>query len=320
MSSAAGVYKGAWMNWDQSGLAGMRLTVSPTIGTVIIAAIALFITACGAQSWSVVRLLLHQLLANGKQGHPVDGDDIDDADIQFTLRNYNAIGAAFHLPKLMTDRLSQRDSRRKFSWLWALLVFAAAIIHVAGWPLAALSASFITGSEDDILVTSPDCGIYVDTSVVSSITPASGFQAKERNFTRVADEYVQTCYNTTESSNSLCRRFVRQQILWSAKPDAPCPFADGMCLQGASSAFEMDTGLLDSHETLGLNSAPENRVLYRRKTICSPVVTKGHGELIPGKLPGEEIAYYYYGVVDGFNATFILSTYAQRSPSGYILV
>ncbi|KAH7131651.1 hypothetical protein B0J13DRAFT_642473 [Dactylonectria estremocensis] len=293
MSSAASVYEGFWTDHDHGGLSSARLTLDAYNAALLIAFIAIFVTICGDRMWSAVQFVLHQLRAGAKQR----GEDDENLQLLITGRR--------EVKTICYD---------------AVLAFLALFNFVA-WTAAGVLSAWVAVSNNPLIHVSPDCGFYADPSDAVSFTPAAGFQARLLNSSRTADEYVQTCYNTSSSSNSLCQQFVQQEIRWTGKSNATCPFASGMCLGGDNAAFEMDSGMIDSHDTLGINAAKENRVQYRRKSTCAPVVTRDpYAELIPGRYPGEEYALYHYGdTLSTLNYTYLLSTYAQRGPAGYIL-
>ena len=315
MSSAASFYEGFWMDHDQTGLSAARLTLRAPASTILIALIAIFVTACGSQMWSIIRFVLHQSRAGAR---PQSADD--DEHLQLFIAHSSMSGAAGHGLALIWKLLRSPGPRNSNKFRWAVVLASVALFTFLGWTVAAAFSAAVALTDVPLLYVSPACGFYIDPPGEHSFAPAAGFQARLLNSSRIADEYVRTCYNTSLSANSLCQQFVQQDIRWIQKPNASCPFAPGMCLGGDNAAFEMDSGMIDSHETLGLNAARENRVLYRRSTTCAPVVTKPpYGELVPGPFPEEELALYHYGNVDKFNYTYQLSTYAQKGPAGYVL-
>lgn len=62
-----------------------------------------------------------------------------------------------------------------------------------------------------------------------------------------------------------------------------------------SGNIEFDTGYLDSHLDLGMNTPPRDRVQIRRKTTCAPLVTEGYTRTV--KYDGSDANYtqYLYG-------------------------
>jgi hypothetical protein len=229
-------------------------------------------------------------------------------------------GILIHGPMFIWKSLQQKNTSSRNLIRWTAFVITIAFITLAGTTTLAILSSMVSLPNRHFRIVSPSCGFYTDTSVPHYFKPAAGFQARWLNSSRVADEYVQTCYNISHATSSLCQQFVQQEIKWTPRSNAPCPFASGICLGGDSSAFEMDSGMIDSHATLGLNAARGNRVLYRRKTTCAPIITgEPYAKLVAGKYPGEEFALYYYGPLPGSDFTYHLSTYAQRGPSSYAL-
>lgn len=65
--------------------------------------------------------------------------------------------------------------------------------------------------------------------------------------------YARACYDNP--ANVLqCNQFPQQQLHWKTNQNASCPFEADLCFYGATSAYEMDTVMIDSHEDLGINA------------------------------------------------------------------
>ncbi|KAK4208610.1 hypothetical protein QBC37DRAFT_296323 [Rhypophila decipiens] len=302
MSSAAGVYKGRWTDREHGSVLGMRVTLSSSSGQILLAAIALFVGICGLQSWSVCRLVLHQMRPKDKAGH-------EHPEVAGSGGTSYAIPASGHTVSANRDK---SHSQSPVSQPWAISIILIALLNLSLWPIAALFSSQIARADYPVLVSSPNCGHYIDMDINST------------------DEYIQTCHSfsqtagqndsTSYSNSPLCRQFTTVMVPWQSDTNASCPFEQKMCLIGA--AFGMDTGYLDSHDVFGINTPPDQRILYRRKTVCSPLIEDepGHVGRRRGIEPGEEMILYYYGGDDStIEVTFRVSTYAQRSPSGYTI-
>ena len=124
------------------------------------------------------------------------------------------------------------------------------------------------------MVRSPNCGqLDVDTTVAMGNLDA--YRALTANDSLVASTYSQTCYGNTENILQ-CDQYTQQQIKWNVIANASCPFGDDLCFYGRTSAFEMDSGMMDSHGTLGINAPESNRVQLRKVTTCSPLYLFGH--------------------------------------------
>ena len=270
--------------------------------------------------WSMIRFALHQLRSR---------DDPQDAaeQEQRIVLTIPAPPEVIAWQSATIVHYWRRPSLTRLTLLKrAAPVIIVAFVHFAGWNAAGvLSSKVYQAMDDQLLVLSHDCGFYIDLSTINNtFIPASGFQSRTLNSTRIADNYVQECYNVSKSSNTLCRKFVQQEIKWAFNANATCPFASGMCLGGGTGAYEMNTGPLNSHTVFGMNARWKDRVDYARKTTCAPLVTGGaYGKLIPGtnpNFPGEEFALYFYGnFTPTVNYTYMISTYAQRGDTGYLL-
>lgn len=88
---------------------------------------------------------------------------------------------------------------------------------------------------------------------------------------------MQDCYgeSTDQLSQSSCTKFPVDQIQYNLTFNTPCPFNESMCIAKTdNSAFTMDTHLFDSHQTLGINAPPSNRVFLRKLSTCSVIQSR----------------------------------------------
>lgn len=112
-----------------------------------------------------------------------------------------------------------------------------------------------------------------------------------------AANYAQRCYTNTSSLQDPqeCRRYVQQQIPWSANRNASCP--SGRLCKNEVGNLELDSGFIDSNDHLGRNAPPEQRLKFRHLLRCAPLVTDGYmrPETSSSSVSGEErnIKYYY---------------------------
>jgi hypothetical protein len=75
---------------------------------------------------------------------------------------------------------------------------------------------------------------------------------------------------------------------------AGCPFSADVCQPGNANIL-LDTGLMDSHDHLGINSPRRQRFGYRRRLHCAPLKTEPYKQDL--SVPGERraITQYFYG-------------------------
>jgi hypothetical protein len=165
--------------------------------------------------------------------------------------------------------------------LLAFLVVAIALIG------GIFSSEVSKASGSSVLVQSEQCGVLAQTETWLSLA-SNGF-----NFMRQvasASSYARACYGA-RTNELQCSLYVKQQLNWTTNTNAACPFDEDICILNGTQSLQLDTGLIDSHTDLGLNSAPENRISYRKVTTCAPIHTESFTSLrnstsvqTPGKL------------------------------------
>ncbi|KAI1264352.1 hypothetical protein F5Y18DRAFT_436738 [Xylariaceae sp. FL1019] len=91
-----------------------------------------------------------------------------------------------------------------------------------------------------------------------------------------------------------CNRFVTQQLTDDVIVDtnADCPFGDDIC-RNSSANLRLDTGYLNSHDHLGINAPPEERIVWRNVLHCAPIVTEGYTSQV--STPQGNLTRYHYG-------------------------
>lgn len=118
------------------------------------------------------------------------------------------------------------------------------------------------------MIRSSDCGSLSFTEGTTGGPQAlAATSSLDVNDTLAATTYSRACYGNSQNSLQ-CNQYPQPQLHWTVNQNATCPFADGLCFYGDSSAYEMDTGHIDSHQALGINAPQSERVQYRKVTTC----------------------------------------------------
>ncbi|KIW84087.1 hypothetical protein Z517_03333 [Fonsecaea pedrosoi CBS 271.37] len=290
MSSDPGhIYTGSWVNYSKGPITGGTLTLSSSHGAFLVAFLGVFITLVGSQFWVLVSFTLHQLSCTKtydglKKQH------------QVILRNSGtSAGAAYELLLLPFNwkpkkgQLKTLDGSRlwpflKRSWLLSLVpLFSFGLFAGAG----VLSSQVTKAAGDELLVLGSSCGQWN----FDAQAPMSSYLEKSQNESQIASNYARECYGASTRSTT-CNTYVHQQIKWSEDQNTTCPFKGGMCLPGDTAALKLDTGYIDSHSMLGINSREKDRINYRRVTTCAPL--NASDRILPNKIPGTSIIYYNY--------------------------
>ncbi|EQK98060.1 hypothetical protein OCS_06228 [Ophiocordyceps sinensis CO18] len=122
---------------------------------------------------------------------------------------------------------------------------------------------------------------------------ASSLVSHNARFYTNAANYAQQCYTSDITTGTLdCTTYVKRSLPWAADGHAPCPFKGGICRSNTSNLL-LDSGLIDSHEHLGLNAPPADRIQARVVSHCAPLVTAGYSRNI--SVRNYNYTRYYYG-------------------------
>lgn len=146
-----------------------------------------------------------------------------------------------------------------------------AIFAVAG----VFSAEVTKAPGNETLIRSPHCGVLFDDIEGTDKTAKglSGLNFLLANDTIAATAYSRACYGNAPGG-SQCHQYAKPNIPWKQQTNVSCPFSDGICEDNLT--FEMDTGFINSHDDLGVNTKTSDRIEYRKKTTCSILVKKGY--------------------------------------------
>ncbi|KIX99960.1 uncharacterized protein Z520_04598 [Fonsecaea multimorphosa CBS 102226] len=302
MSTDTGrIYTGSWVNHAKGSITGATLTLSSSQGAFLVAFLGVFITLVGSQFWVLVSFALHQLNCT----KTYDGLQKQH---QVILRNSGtSAGAAYELLRLpfywwrREDQTQRIEDARLWPFLrrsWVLSLFpllSFALFAGAG----VLSSQVTKAAGDELLVSGSNCGQWN----FNPQAPMSSYVEKSQNESQIAYNYARECYGGSVSSTT-CNTYMHQQLKWSEDRNANCPFESGMCLLGDTAALKLDTGYIDSHTVLGINSPKRDRIDYRRVTTCAPLNTSGR--IQPNKISGTSIIYYDYdfGPTSSSNVTW----------------
>lgn len=155
---------------------------------------------------------------------------------------------------------------------------------------AGFSSTISSGVGNEVLLDGHGCGV-VDTG---SSTPdtLSSVAAHSSQTMNNAVAYARECYSSNVTGTFDCANFVKNHLPGTMDDQAGCPFDDGMCRSNDSNLI-LDSGYLDSHEHFGMNTPKSQRILFRTKLHCAPVVTDGFSKNV--STPDNNYTQYFYG-------------------------
>lgn len=271
-------------------------------GNLLIAFIALFNSAVGSVTWSLIVYALHQYRAKNETGDGLSHQ------IQVLLRNSSQALAFARNTGAMGWQWHNRGPRvlRRITLLGCLGLLVPAMFAVSGIMASRIA---ITGN---VLYHNTFCGRLDFPRGMPALALAEADAEANRAMT-LSLAYAQGCYVNPLKSVVLaeqqgfqvvppatdCDYFVQPRIPWTVSHPGTCPFQDA-CGVAGSDVIRLDTGLLDSGAYLGHNQPKKNRVLFRRVDTCSPLKSDGFSTDTYEKTPLFDvlgnISWYSYGI------------------------
>jgi hypothetical protein len=259
MSDGIHTYTGPWINWSEGPIRGATLTLSQKHAGVLSAFLAILVSFAGSLFWIILSFAIHQAYTT----KPAQGQDALHAQRQIILRNKTAAGAAWAL--IMLPFENGRTASRVKAVGRSLPLAILAILNILLFGVAGLFTSYITKTAgNSTIIIGPACGGFEFNSSESVMN------FKTLQDTYEAATYVRQCYQGSPSG-LLCGTYARPSIPFTTNQNASCPFASELCAYNGQSAFQMDTGLLDSQTDFGINARAKDRIKFRRVATCAPV-------------------------------------------------
>ena len=311
------VYTGFWINWSRGRVLGSTITLSQRYGGLLTAFLGIFVTVVGAACWTIQSFLIHQHRANKGPSSAMHHQQ------QVVLRNSNTAGSvAWQITQIAWRwrKITNQSTLQSLS-LILLAVSNMILFGVAG----VFSAEVTKAAGNETLIHSPNCGFLlpdVDRPELSTFEGITGANALEANETLAASAYSRACYGKSVSS-SQCFQYPKPNIPWTNRTNAPCPFRGNICKDGVG-GFEMDTGFINSLETLGINTEASEAVEYRKFTSCSVIRTKEYGyeyNFTNSDNEVEELIGYDYETSRGQeDFTYLYNKHNVIGPSSYTLM
>ncbi|KAI0527848.1 hypothetical protein F5B22DRAFT_582560 [Xylaria bambusicola] len=276
------IYTGVWTNWSRGSVMGVTLTLSHIDGNLLIAFVATFISLISSRFWRILCFFLHRYYSTP------ESRDLLHHQRQALLRNSSNSESSFW--KFVQLCHAWRH-RAQSAFLRVLPVLGAAALCFAGFTVAGGFSSWISaGISNAVLLDSAKCGNL--NWVGNSTSDLNSFYRFISEETQNSMAYAQQCYSVNSTGSFGCGLYVVPRLGSSVDTQALCPFADAIC-RSNNSNLRLDSGYIDSHTDLGLNSPPDQRILVRQVYHCAPLNTDGY----KSDILDQEINYtaYNYG-------------------------
>ncbi|KAI0437014.1 hypothetical protein F4803DRAFT_540305 [Xylaria telfairii] len=285
------VYVGMWINWSRGRVLGSTLTISRRDADLLIAFTAFFVAFVTTRVWRIICYAFHRAYSTAD---PRDGIYHQR---QTILRNSSSPegGIQMLLQLLWANRHSE-------GWLRPLPAAVAATLCISTFTVAGGFSSRISSAVgNEVLIKPSNCGYT--RGVPQTPSNPSYFSVSSNRATIISNaaNYALQCYSDENLGLLDCNRFAAKKIPKRIYSQANCPFKDRLC-QDQTNNLRIDSGYLDSHEVLGFNSPPNERILFRNVLHCAPLATaafKSEGNVSLGRY-----TFYHYGnerYIDGAN-------------------
>lgn len=259
--SRTNVFEGVWTNWTCGKLQGLTWTLSTTNGTLLTSSLALFVTLAGSQLWIIIRFAIHQLLASHSSA------DTQERRLQERVVLRNA-ATDLNTVLLVTQVIWTFRYTRDRSCSFPMLIICLAILHYLLFLSAGAFSNRLVGAGPAVLLRSPYCGVWnetyydyindagMDVSSMQGVSTYLQYSDKTQTNVLLSLDYARECYQHKENSigPSACDTLpVSVLHVNKTSYSGSCPFEPQMC-HGGSETVRFDTGVIDSHLHLGINT------------------------------------------------------------------
>lgn len=299
------VYQGFWIDHTQSSILGATITTTNEQANLVIATLSLLVAFAGSHLWDLIAFVSY-CTAISQKPRPIFHHQR-----QALARTITSPGAF----ALEAAKIGWRWRRHR-PWSSIVLLTFLSLVCSVGFLTAGIFVSLVvSNSENQVLVNSDSCGFV---SWRNESTP------QHRRYQQLvfnqAFTYSEACYNKTGDLPQ-CDLFAQHNIPIQHVADVECPFP-GLCK--TEKAFMLDTGLLDSHQSFGINAPPHLRVQMQRAITCAPLdlgqffTERPAGERYNNRdaTPGELIYEWWIGPITAedrpYNSTVWMSNYTSQ--------
>lgn len=257
--TSSDAYVGVWTNWSRGKIHGATLTLPRREAGLLTAFLAIYVSAVGGQFWRIVCYMFHQARA-GQTARQRDGFH---RQIQVLLRNSEGAGGGlWEFARLPFQWRHWGTSTLLKCTLFAFLAF----LNLSAFGAASIFSSAVAkAAGNETLIHSKNCGFAV---FPDTLDPTFSKLLRVMRLSQSAAGYARACYGDVDNLLQ-CTTYPQRQIKYETLRNVSCPFESHRCLDNLAVAF--DTGELDTFKVFGINSAPKDRLTYRRITTCAPI-------------------------------------------------
>jgi hypothetical protein len=239
---------------------GSTLTVPSAAGGYLIAFLALFITFSLGQLWGTICYGCHFLLSSF-----ATRDEFYYKHQALLRSGLPALDFARSMFGVLGPWRGGHASRPRHKTGVLMMIFA--VVFKACTVAAGLFGSLVAVTGGIALMLPSHCGWPSHPHDEYDLLINSALYIPGVRIFENARAYVQKCYAPSANPNGAsCDSFVKPSLQRTVLADLACPFADGIC---DSRGINITSAFIDSHEDLGINARPEDRIRVRKSMTCA---------------------------------------------------
>ncbi|KAI1734566.1 hypothetical protein F4680DRAFT_453841 [Xylaria scruposa] len=279
---------GMWTNWSRGQIMGSTLTLERRDADLLIAFIGFLIAFFATRAWRILCFGFHRYYSTSLPQDAVYHQ------MQAILRNSCSPEDGINLLfRLFWETRHSKGRLRPLSTATVATCCLTAFTVAGGF-----SSRISTGIGDEVLVKSNNCGYPFLTSIFDDPEKHFAGLPYRAGLINNAANYALQCYLSNNSVGLDCNRYIRKHIAGTVDMEAPCPFDNHMC-RNESLNIRLDSGYIDSHKDLGVNSPVDQRILWRNVLQCGPLTTEGFTSEQNSADQNENFTLYHYGTTMG---------------------
>lgn len=128
----------------------------------------------------------------------------------------------------------------------------------------------LSATGNEVFISNKNCGVMTISAVEASFGDGANYQTRQSN---IASVYTDQCYRNNLTAQT-CTTYVKKELPVNVYKNMSCPFPgnERICLRNSTN-LRTDTGFLDSHDHLGINTPPRQRFTFRSVNDCAPLIT-----------------------------------------------
>jgi hypothetical protein len=295
------VFTGIWTDHSNKGLGATTLTLSVTSASLLVSALATFITLIGARFWSIVAYIIHQIRATDSAADGVHHQH------QVVYRNASShLTAVWYIIRIgwaWRGRAGRLPSRTLLSLLPPLLTFV-------GFAIASIFSGKVTHpayATSKVLVQPQNCGFLEWNDAFIKQNGSTSLTQWGAKLSIQALDYARGCYEEDDTSSVNCDVFPVQTLPYQVETNVSCPLANGRCWLGSNTAYKLSTPWFDSHSDFEVNDSPGNRVGFRREMTCSIINLEGVVTNLTSSMGNIFYSYYLGQIAHLSSQTFMVA-------------